>query len=423
MRLPTWLVTESEAWQRDGLITDEQRRAILARYAPSPNASQQASSAITWLAVLLAGIGAIVLIAWNWTAIPASVKVLLSAGPMLGLYAAAAASARTGRDVRTERLALLAALFAGGVLFVIDDLFHVDPQRADTLLLWAVMLAATAVLTPSALIAAVGAVVLGWWVLAMGDSGPGPWWFLAIWPMLVMTVERAPNRWVAGGLTVIFGFWALLAVLSVWPDQPAVAGIGVVLAGTWMDTLARGPAARRPAFARATPALVIALLGMTLLMVSGAHRAMADWHLSAGSSWPGIVLIAGLVCGTGLNAWRTSAWQSRPAALTALCTAWLIVWFALPGPLRTNVYLQWTWTTLFSAAVILTGASAVREAARTRDLGQFILGLLGVVAFVIVRVLDAPSLVVSGLMLLASAFVLWWLGRMWTRPAATGGAS
>ena len=85
MRLPTWLVTESEAWQRDGLITDEQRRAILARYEPSATAAEQASSALTWLAVLAAGIGAIVLVAWNWTSIPDLVKVLMTAPPMLGL--------------------------------------------------------------------------------------------------------------------------------------------------------------------------------------------------------------------------------------------------------------------------------------------------------------------------------------------------
>jgi uncharacterized membrane protein len=216
MRRPDWLQSESEAWQRDGLITPDQRRAILGRYPATTGAAEQASSALTWLAVLAAGIGAIVLIAWNWTSIPDAVKVLLSAGPMVGLYIAAALAARAGRDVRAERLALLAALFAGGVLFVTEDLVHIDPGRTNTTLLWAAVLAITALLTPSALTAAMGTLVAMWWVIVTGGSAPGPWWFLAIWPVLALAVERAPNRWVASAVAFAFGFWVFFAVLSVW---------------------------------------------------------------------------------------------------------------------------------------------------------------------------------------------------------------
>jgi len=65
----------------------------------------------------------------------------------------------------------------------------------------------------------------------------------------------------------------------------------------------------------------------------------------------------------------------------------------------------------------------VRDAARTRDVGLFIVGLASVVVFVIVRVVDARSLIVSGLMLIASAALLWWLARLWVRPGTTVEAS
>ncbi len=423
MRLPEWLPTESEAWQRDGLITPDQRRAILARYTPSATAAEQASSALTWLAVLAAGIGAIVLIAWNWTSIPDVVKILFSTGPMLGLYVAAALAARAGRDVRAERLVLLAALFAGAVLFVTEDLVHIDPQRTHTTLLWAAVLAATALLTPSAVIAAVGVAVVGWWALVAGESVSALWWFLPIWSMLAVAVERAFNRWVAFAVTFVFGFWVFLVILSVWSDQPVAPGIAVVLAGCWLDTLARVPAARRPACARTTPALALTLLGMIFLLPSGSHRAMSDWHLTFGPLWPGAALLAGLALGVGWNAWQSGAWRSRQVGLAALAALWLIAWFVIPAHLRSSWWQQWIWTWAFSAAMILMGASAVREASRTRDIGQFVLGLLSVIVFVIVRVVDAQSLVVSGLMLLVSAVVLWWLGRMWARSVKTGAAS
>ncbi len=415
MRLPDWLPTESDAWERDGLITADQRRAILARYAAPASAADQASSALTWLAVLAAGIGAIVLVAWNWTSIPDIVKILLSAGPMLGLYAASAMAARAGRDVRAERFALLAALFAGGVLFVTEDLVHIDPQRTNTTLLWAVVLAATAVLTPSALTAAVATLATLWWVLMAGDSGAGAWWFLAIWPMLALAVERAPNRWVASGVTFAFGFWVFFITLSIWADQPTAPGVAVVLAGCWLDSLARAPVGRRPAFARTTPALFVTMLGMVLLLPSGSHAAMSDWHVTAGSVWPGLALLAALALGIAANAAASGVWRSRTVAVAALAVCWVIAWLALPGSLRASWWQQWLWTWAFSAAMILMGAGAVREAARTRDLAPFALGLLCVLVFVIVRVVDAQSLVVSGLMLLASAVVLWWLGRLWAR--------
>jgi len=420
MRAPRGLVVESEAWQRDGLISVEQRRAILARYESPATAALQASRTLTWLAVIVAGVGAIVLVAWNWTAIPDAVKVLAAGGPMLGLYAASAMAARARHDIRAERFALVAALFAGGVIFVTDDLFHVDLQRADAMLLWAAVLAATAVLTPSALTAAVGTAVAAWWILVGGGMPPAPWWFLAIWPALVVAVERVPNRPVAGGLTLAFGFWVFFVVLDVWNDQPTVPAIGAVLAGNWLYTLAVGPPARRPAFARATPALVITALGLIFLLPSGSHRVMSDWHLNTDRIWPAVALLAALAGGTFWNGWRSGAWRSRPAGLTALAVLWLILWFALPGHLRASVPLQWTWTAVFSGAMVHLGAAAVREAARTRDSAQLVVGLSSVLIFVVVRVADARSLVVSGLMLIASAALLWWLARLWARPAAAG---
>src|SRR5262245_35731816 len=125
MRRPDWLVSESEAWQRDGLIDEGQRREILARYSDAPSAADRAASALTWLAVIAAGIGAVVLVAWNWTSIPSIVKVFMSAGPMVGLYAAGMRAARSGRAVLAERLALGGALFAGGVLFLTEDFVHI----------------------------------------------------------------------------------------------------------------------------------------------------------------------------------------------------------------------------------------------------------------------------------------------------------
>lgn len=421
---PDWLAAESDIWRRDGLINDDQRRAILARYAaPAPADDRTAASVLTWLAVLAAGMGAVVLVAWNWASIPDTVKGLITAGPMIALYAAAVIAARTGRQVRAERLALLAALFAGGALLVTEDLVHLNPARAQTALIWAAVLGVTALLTPSALTAAVGAVVLLWWLVSATDSGAGPWWFLAVWALLAAAVERAPIRAIASAVGLAFGVFVFFAILHVWQDQPVIPAIGLVLAGAWLDSFARAADRRHPAFAQRAPALVVTMVGLIVLSVSEAHRAMTDWRLVSGSIWPGAALLAALAGGIAWNLRLSGGWRSRPAALAALAVPWLLSWMAWPAAARASGWGQWLWTWTFSAALVLVGASAVRDAARLRRVSEFAIGLLCVLAFVIVRVADARSVVTSGLMLLASAALLWWLGRMWARPHRPGAAS
>lgn len=412
MRMPNGLGTESEAWERDGLITADQRRAILARYDHRTDV-QEAEAMLRWLALIVAGVGAVVLVGWNWNAIPGVLKIVLTAGPTVALYAGAAILAARGRGDVSEYLALLAALFAGGVIYVIADLRHLDPQHTTTLLLWAFVLAMTAVLTPSPLTAGVASVVAAWWILVQTGPPPPPWAFIGVWPALALAVERAPNRWAAAGVALVFGFWVFFVVLDVWRDHPTVPSIGALLAGNWIYTLATRPAATRPKFARATPALVVTLLGLVFLLPSGFHRTMVDWHRASSQIWPVIALFAALIAGTFWNLSRNHAWRSRAAGLTVLAIVWLIVWLTVPAHLRANQMLSWTWTVVFSGAVILLGAGVVRDAARTRDRGQLAVGLAAIVVFVIIRVADARSVFFSGTLLIACAILLFWLSRVW----------
>lgn len=417
MRRPDWLVSESEAWQRDGLITADQRREILARYSDAPSAADRAASALTWLAVIAAAIGAVVLVVWNWTSIPAPVKVLMSAGPMVGLYAAALRAARSGRSVLAERLALGGALFAGAVLFLTEDFVHIDPQHTVTALLWAAMLAVTALLVPSAIVAAVGLAVSIWWIVAAGDAGSGIWWFALVWPLFAAALERAPNRWVAGGATFTLGVWVFFAMVTVWPDHAIVPALAVLMTANWIDLLAHAPAARRPAFARSTPALAVMLLVFLFLLPLEAHETMADWQAWTGAPLPAAALVVCLVMATAWIALRDGAWRSRPVVLGSVAAFWLIAWLTMPADVRSGTampWLPWLWTIVFSAASVLAGASIVREATRRRDLVSFVIGMLMVIAFVIIRVVDARSLMVAGALLLAAAAGLWWLARSWS---------
>jgi hypothetical protein len=132
--------------------------------------------------------------------------------------------------------------------------------------------------------------------------------------------------------------------------------------------------------------------------------------------WAGVALAAGIAA----NIARTGAWRSRPAGLTAISVLWLVLWLVLPAGARASTALQWTWTVVFSGATIHFGAAAVRDASRARDVGQLAVGLVSVVILVIARVVDSRSVMASGVMLFASAILVWWLARLWVRPARAG---
>ena len=101
MRLPHRLGRELDAWQREGLIGDDQRRVILARYEPAIAASALVSNTLIALAVLAAGTGIVVFLSWNWSAIPPLVKTSGAFIAVGACYAAAAMKARAGKGARS----------------------------------------------------------------------------------------------------------------------------------------------------------------------------------------------------------------------------------------------------------------------------------------------------------------------------------
>jgi uncharacterized membrane protein len=420
MRLPHRLGRELDAWQRDGLISDDQRRAILSRYEPAASASQQASTILVTLAILAAGTGVVVFLAWNWNAIPPLVKLGNAILAVAASYAASAVKARAGKHVHAERLAFFGALLSGGALFVGAEMVHADPERTGILMLWAIVLASTAWLTPSALSALAGTVVLVWWMLVTAGSPPAPWAFLLIWPMLAAAVERAENRLAAGGVAIAFGIGAFFFTFAVWGDRvgamPVAAFAVALLAGAWLDALAHTDAPRRPAFARATPALFVVLLSLVWLLPSGFHREMGDWRDASASAWPVLALAGALAVMTVRLSVTRAGWRWRSLTLVVISIAWLLAWFVTPAAYRASGIARWTWTVIFSAAMVWVGSLAVREASTTGDRGVLGLGVVAIVAVVVIRAADAQGgLLVQAALLLALAALLAWLARSWSR--------
>ena len=100
MRRPAWLDRESEAWLRDGLITADQRAAILNRYFALHERS--AAAVLTWLAVLTGGVGLVLLAGWNWDLIPPATKLSAAFGVPALAFAGAVLACRGGRSAEAS---------------------------------------------------------------------------------------------------------------------------------------------------------------------------------------------------------------------------------------------------------------------------------------------------------------------------------
>jgi uncharacterized membrane protein len=425
MRRPEWLERESEAWQIEGLVSEDQRRLILARY-PQAGDPQRAAHILVWLALLVAGFGLILLVAWNWYRIPDPVKIGATIGLTAVLYGLAAAFARAARrPVVVEGVAFAAALAAGAALAALNDVYLVDPENALPVLAWAVVLGITSLLAASVLTAGLGAVAVVWWMLLAGGHPPPPWGFLLVWPMLALTVEVRPNRWVAGAVTIAFGLWAAFVAIDVW-SYPALGGVFLVAAGGALDAWAHYPLARRPKFARATPALLLTIIGLfiVLIMILTTSVPPANWHQSAGGQAPALALFAAVV---GVVIWPAAGRRppsTRALVFAGLAAVWMVLWLVSPNSVATSGWWRWGWAVALSGAFVFITVVAVREAAATRDRGLFATGLVSIGVMVIAHLLGShgrPGR--SALVLLAASAILLWISRMWIRRRASGAPS
>ena len=420
MRLPPWLGRELASWQRDGLISEDQHRAILSRYSSPLSAAQLVTRTFAWLAILSAGIGLVVLVARNWAAIPSAVKIAVAGSGTLAGYAAAAILARRGKPQQSEYAALFAALLAGGALYVGVEGAGADPFKTPITLWWSGVLALTAAVVPSAVIATAGTAVAVWWLLITGGSQEMPWGFLLVWPLLALAVQRDRNHLAAGGVALAFGCWSFFAGLAAWRDQGADTPVFVtaLLTGAWLDALAHAPEHRRPAFARATPALAFIAVSMTMLLPSESHRAVPDARLDTGNAWLVLALAGALATSAIYLSARRRAPLWRPLVVVAVCLAWLGTWLTHPGAHEVSTPARWAWTLAFSATAVMVGASAIREFSSSRDRGLFAAGIVTVLLVIAVRAADSAQggIAMQAGVLLAAAGLLAWLARVGRRP-------
>lgn len=417
-----WLTRESERWAADGVITPEQRAAILARYPGDASSTLFGSATLSWLAWLVGACGVILLVAWNWEGLSHGVKVGGTLIVTLAAYTVAAWSWQRGATARAELLAFAGALLAGAFVAAISDMWQVQDTESWPMLAWAVVIAVTALVAASPVTTTLGAAVLLFWVLVDSGRPPASWAFLAVFPLLALALERRSHWLAAGAASLTLGGWVTLTAMELWQGPSAVPAVFAVAVGAAIDAWAHRSGSRRPAFARATPGLVFMIGGFALMTAGALARASPGaWFASAATTTPGLVLLAALVA---ISIWPTTVRSDeaepdavsappyrRPQAVGAIVVIWLALWFVVPPQVgAAPEWWAWLWLVVSSAGLVGITISAVAESAETRDRGVLFAGVASMLILILVHVTAAGPgrFGRSSLVLFVSAAALWW---------------
>jgi uncharacterized membrane protein len=130
-----FLDTESPAWVAEGLITENQRARLLARYPPEV---VQAVGLLPLLGSILVGLSALSVVAANWQHLPTAVRLGLLLGSLLAAYAGGEYFlGRGNRRVGHGLLGLGLVLFGASIILT-SQLYQLVGYDVSGLLAWVV---------------------------------------------------------------------------------------------------------------------------------------------------------------------------------------------------------------------------------------------------------------------------------------------
>lgn len=197
-RLYSWLRRELDSWRKEGIIGEEQAKAILSRYGISEEIAEtkkRYGKLVTIIAILgtiILGVGVILFFASNWQEIPKWAKLLVIFGTIIASY-------HIGYQFRFEKqnyprvgsaLLFLGTILFGAGIFLIAQIFHIRAHYPNGVLFWAVGIFPLAYIIESRPILSLGLLNMTLWL------GMESWFWMG---------SDADNLILMIGLYLIFG--------------------------------------------------------------------------------------------------------------------------------------------------------------------------------------------------------------------------
>lgn len=255
----TWLLEELDTWRTQALVSAKQVQDILALYETSGEVSErQHSRALVMLmgiAAFLIGLAVLLLIGYNWAALPRVVKLVLIFGAILGAHTTGfLLRYRRKTGLTSEIPFFLGCFLYGAGIWLVAQIFHLNAHYPDGMWWWAVGVLPFALYMDTVLLHVLFVGLLGLWasmeVLHFHHLGL---WFFGRWSSL-------PNGAYSLPLLALPGFiWAYrkpsLAAVSLY--VPLLAGWVLIQPLAWeFETI---------------PIFLIGTVGALFLLVSESH--------------------------------------------------------------------------------------------------------------------------------------------------------
>ena len=182
-------------WTANGWVTPEGARRI-AESLPSDGFSARIPAIIGFLGAILLAFAAMTFVAANWDDIPRIWRLVLLVGAMAASYGLAWALARRGKGFFADAAILLGAAIFGAAIMLVAQIYHIESNFPDGVLLWGAgaLVAAWLGASRGALILAIGCFALWSWLEVVDGVWIVHWPFAIAWLACLAVTEslRSP---------------------------------------------------------------------------------------------------------------------------------------------------------------------------------------------------------------------------------------
>lgn len=306
-----WLADQLNLWRDQRVLSEDQATRILDLYETRAQVAERKRSravfALMGVSTFLVGLATLLLIAYNWEAMPRFLKLIIIFGVIIGTHTG-------GFYLRYQRQApllsevvfFLACLFYGAGIWLVAQVFHLSAHYPDGVWWWALGVLPFALCLDTLLLHSVLVALLALWagleILGFGHLGA---WLFGRWPALANGAYTLPLLALPGLL------WAYRK------GSPTTVGLYAPLLAWWVILQ---PFAWRW---EVNPTYFIGSVGGLFLLIAESHRPGSLFAVP--HRFCGVLLSAGVLVPLSFYQFNTYVIRSRAEAAGLVQTLAIVV--------------------------------------------------------------------------------------------------